>query len=236
MDSTRIAVGAGLLLILAVGALVASSGDSAYETRIASLEAETALLQTRIADLEKRGGRRGRRGMTATDDEPGASPRGRGRARRQGQGGSGGGAEWDRAERPRERSSDLAAALETGDPAVRAKVQDLVREEMETAEEARWERRRERRAERIEQALTEFAEARSLSPAEQEKLTSLWSNEREQISELFRKAREDMSFGTAREGADRIRDETDTAARSLMSEEDYAAWVVLREEENPRRR
>ena len=64
----------------------------------------------------------------------------------------------------------------------------------------------------------------------------MWDGERERISETFRKAREDMSWGKAREEAERIREETDASAKSLLSEEDYTAWVQLREEENPRRR
>ena len=215
--------------VVGVVVSLADVGDagSEYEARIATLEAEAAVLQSRVVELEKRRGRRGpRRGMTARD-----TPR---RDRGDGADGSG----WTGADnRPGASPSiDIAAALQSGDPEVREKMSKLVREEMEAAGEERWEERRRRRAERIEKALTEFAGAQGLTAADQDSLSDLWDGERERISETFRKAREDMSWGKAREEAERIREETDASAKSLLSAEDYTAWVQLREEENPRRR
>ncbi len=223
-------IAAAVFVVLLLGAAVFVSagdgGDAEQEARIASLEARIEILQDRVETLEKRRGRRGPRGPEARRDRRERGDEGgwsEGRERRRGDGRRGG-------------APDLAAALDTADPEVREKVSNLVREEMEAASEQRWEERRRRRAERIERALADFAAAQSLSAADQEGLTDLWADERETITDLFRKAREDMSWGKAREEAEAIRERTDAAAREMLSEENYAAWVVLREEENPRHR
>lgn len=225
---TKIVVAIVVLLLGGVCALVFSSagGSAEQDARMVQLETQVSLLQERMATLEARNGRRGKRDRGDRAD----------RRRTEREPEWGGSSDEERPRRRGRRGEDLASSLESPDPEVRERVSSLVREEMEAASEERWDQRRKRRTERIEQALTDFASAQSLTPADQDSLTDLWTDEREQIGDLFRKAREDMSWGKARQEAEALREETDASVKAMLSEENYAAWVQMREEENPHRR
>jgi hypothetical protein len=215
-----LAVAALLLVAGATVALTGGADPSDDDPRLAVLEQRIAALESEVAQLKQR---RGRRGPPAARAE--GERRGRGRAAGSMAPTTGGGAGVE---------ARVVEAL-TEEDEVRGAVQDLVREEMETQRQERWERRRERIEERAAERIEQLAEDASLSDQQTEQLGELLADERDRFFNLFAEARQTMAWDEAREQSETIRSESDAAVAELLTGTQLEAFQAMREEEAARR-
>jgi len=120
--------------------------------------------------------------------------------------------------------------LELEDDEVSARVREIVRDEQEAMEEERAQQRRDRWESRARDRLSEVAQAAGISESTQEEILQLWSTEFTQIRSMFREGR------TAGRDPEEIRGQmrqlfadTDAQVKSMLSEEQYAAYEEARQ-------
>lgn len=124
----------------------------------------------------------------------------------------------------------LQQMVESDDPEVRERFQELVRDELDSARSERWERRQQRRTERREARLEQLRADAGLRADQLGGLQLLLEDEDEQITDLFRAAREDGSFEEARDKIRELHAATDEEIAGLLDEDQYAAWQEMRDE------
>ena len=216
-------LGLSALLALTVSLLVQSSSSgekqevtSAVEpARVAALENEVRRLEARLKRIQRQGhgasaGQRGSGSRTETLEEIVAAA--------------------EQAARAELGDSAVSAEAIESDSAVRESLGRVVREEMQTAREERFERRANRRAERRAEMVRDFAAQQGLSNEVEETLAAAMEQENEQVMELFRAAREDGSWRAARTASEVLRAETDEQLAEVLTEEQSEAWQALRQE------
>ena len=221
-------LGVSALLAATVSLLLQPSSEGAKESaagvvepaRVAALENEVRRLEARLKRLQRQS-----------------------RGRAAGRSGAGSGSESleeivaaaEQAARAELGESPVSAEAIESDGAVRESLGRVVREEMQTAREERFERRANRRAERRAEMVREFAAEQGLSDEAEETLTAAMDQENEQVMELFREAREDGSWRSARAASEALRAETDEQLAQVLNEEQLEAWQALRQEGSSRR-
>ena len=186
------------------------------EERVAALEAELIVLRDALEARPRP--HRGRAGDDADGD--------RERARRVGR------ASVDAAT----GKESLIEALDEGDPEVEERIGALVRDQLETEREERWDRRQERMEERSRERLTTLADDVGLDAAQVDVLHAALTAERDQIVPLFRAAREDGNWREAREKATVVRAATDEQVAESLDAEQLQGWQEMRDEEQTQRR
>lgn len=124
--------------------------------------------------------------------------------------------------------------LESENPAVQARVRDVMRRELtalrQERRESRWSKRQERATKRFEQ----MAERANLTQDQVEVLEPALLEERDKIRTIFRDARQNQEFGKAREKVQEVRKQTDAEARESLDEDQYKEYEKMREEEAQR--
>ncbi|MCA9692972.1 MAG: hypothetical protein KC636_25475 [Myxococcales bacterium] len=137
--------------------------------------------------------------------------------------------------------SDDDEDYEPGDapsPVVAAQVREVLAAEREAESQRRIERRSERMEGRRAEAMEELVAATGIGASTQRAITELWTTEGTQITELFSagfggggggggdgggRSRQDI-----RQEVQRIRTETDAAAKDLLSDEQFQAYLEHR--------
>ena len=133
-----------------------------------------------------------------------------------------------------DNGAPLAAVIDENDPEVREKVQSIVRDELDIAEEERWQERVKVMRERMKSHVGEFAEEANLSQTQEEEITSLLTDEREKIMEAFREGRRTFDFNGARQRAMDMRTATDKKAEEILDEDQIKVYQERRAEEAER--
>ena len=237
------ATGAGLALSTA-GVVVLGGLHLAQARELDALRAEVAALQPTAAasptSTRARGDDRGPdryRGFEVDADAPAGARAGL--------------AENARADLKRAIARELASADDDGavsgkalladaldaaeDDPVHQKLRAAVRDELHRAEEEERAERRQRRRDRVETNLREFAEDNGLSEKETEGLVTAVTLEQSQARDIFRSARRgEIPFSEVRAQIGPLREATNEAAKGLLDDDAYAAFIEMREEEAER--
>jgi len=121
--------------------------------------------------------------------------------------------------------------LESEDPEVRDRLRDVIDDELHARRERRREERREQKKAQAEQMVQDLVTSHGISSSQAESLRDLLSDEHDQIRSFFEAARQDHSWGEARDKAQDLREENDTEASELLSEDAYNAWQEQRDAE-----
>lgn len=129
----------------------------------------------------------------------------------------------------------VAEVLASDDPALAARLREVVRaqvdarrDEVREARQARWE-------ERTLSALSEMGTELGLDRSQQDAVFAVLARNRDRTGEAFRTARQDHSFGEARKLAATHRQEADAEARALLDDDQYDGYLKLRAKERERR-
>ena len=121
--------------------------------------------------------------------------------------------------------------LESEDPEVRDRLRDVIDDELHARRERRREERREQKKAQAEQMVQDLVTSHGISSSQAESLRDLLSDEHDQIRSFFEAARQHHSWGEARDKAQDLREENDTEASELLSEDAYNAWQEQRDAE-----
>lgn len=123
-----------------------------------------------------------------------------------------------------------SSSLELEGDEMSVRVREIVRDEQEVMEEERAQRRRDRWESRARNRLSEVAEAVGLSESTQEEILQLWSAEFTQMRSMVREARTaGRDFGEVRGEVRQLFEDTDAQVKSMLSEEQYAAYEEARQ-------
>jgi hypothetical protein len=120
--------------------------------------------------------------------------------------------------------SAVLTLLESDRPELREKLRAVVQEQQEAAEQQQQEQRRERWIARTEARLAQLSGEAALSVEQRQSLVQLMLASRDQIADVRRSANTGEAYVEARATVKRIRQETDTAIRELLSPAQYEAY------------
>jgi hypothetical protein len=121
----------------------------------------------------------------------------------------------------------VLGVLDSGDPLVANKVQDVVRDQLDIAREERFQERVKMRQQRISEQVDKLADDNNLPPATRSSLRKLLVAEHGARMTVMRDARQNMRWEEAREKMQESRKETDSAVGELLVGDaltDYEAW------------
>lgn len=116
----------------------------------------------------------------------------------------------------------VLGVLDSGDPAVANKVQDVVRDQLEIAREERFQERIKLRQQRISERVSKLADDHQLDGSARKKLDALLVQEHSKRMLLVRDARENMRWEEAREKMREDRAQTDAEVEKVLEGDDAA--------------
>jgi flagellar basal body-associated protein FliL len=116
----------------------------------------------------------------------------------------------------------------------RARIQELVKDEMQQAERERDAQRTERWRARTKEKVDALAAEAKLDAEQQQKLTLMLDAETQEIRQMFRDARDSGDFASVREQVRTLRAHTDENALAILDEEQKKAYAAMRDEERNR--
>lgn len=126
----------------------------------------------------------------------------------------------------------VLSVLETEDPEVRERLEEIFDGQRDRMREERIGRRRARIEERAKERFEGFSAAANLTSTQAEEIEPMLEEERDQISDVFRSAREgDIDRRDAREQIGVIRSATDEEAKAVLEPEQQAEYDKMRQEE-----
>ncbi|MED5465909.1 MAG: hypothetical protein VX699_14780 [Myxococcota bacterium] len=135
----------------------------------------------------------------------------------------------------RSKESLAQAALES--PEVMEQLREVIREEQETSRTERWQKRYERRQKIENEELRQIALTARFSDGQLEEVMGAIDGERSTIRVYYQAAHQgETSFNQARSQAAQQRDQTDSAVREILDEEQFEGYMKWRDERNSRRR
>lgn len=121
--------------------------------------------------------------------------------------------------------------FDPSNPQVRNQLREVIAEEQELLDQERSQQRSQRREERLREQVAELGNRAKMDNVTTEQLTDLLVVEQAEAMEIFRQSREDSSWEDARTKVASLRLETDTKAKQLLEDEEYAEYEKMREEE-----
>lgn len=129
----------------------------------------------------------------------------------------------------RDDAGDASAAGGAAAPLARA-----VRQELEKVDAERESARSERWRQRTVEKITAFADENKLSGEQKAKLTEMVDAETQEIRGLFRDARDSGDFSSVRDQARALRAKTEENAKAILDDDQFAAFMKMRDEERQR--
>jgi hypothetical protein len=108
-------------------------------------------------------------------------------------------------------------------------VREIIEHDRKEEREAEDERRRDGMKGMVEETAAELAEAAGLDDEQRESIAGLWQTEADALLPLFTSARNgDRSFPEVRAESEKAREETDAAAKALLTAAQYEKYEELR--------
>ena len=125
------------------------------------------------------------------------------------------------------------AALQEGDapdaPGFEGAVREIIESDRKEERELQQERRRDGMRAMIDDTVKQLAEEGGLDDEQRQSVAGLWQTEADTLLPLFMAARNgDRSFPEVRAEAKKVREETDAAAKSLLTEDQFETYEELR--------
>jgi hypothetical protein len=135
------------------------------------------------------------------------------------------------------RPGASAAQVALESPEVMEQLREVIREEQETSREERWQKRYERRQKIENEELRQIAVTTRFSDGQLEDVMGAIDGERGTIRVYYQAAHQgETSFNQARNQAAQQRDQTDSAVKEILDEEQFEGYIKWRDERNSRRR
>lgn len=139
-----------------------------------------------------------------------------------------------RAERDVEASPSPSPSPVPSERAADAPVQDIVRRELQRAEDEREQARDARRQQRVVERVQTFATEHQLTAAQQQSMTTMLTAEQQEIRQVMQDARDNDSFDGVRDRVREIRRSTDENVKAVLDDDQMKAFATTREEEAAR--